>query len=177
MQEARPGRVLWITGLSGAGKSTVCREVVGIFQAQGKPVVMLDGDELREILDAQHAHTREERLAIAMRYARLCELLSRHGTDVAIATISMFREVHEWNRQHLPGYLEVFLRVSLAELERRDPKGIYRRARAGEIRNVAGVDLEVDEPLQPDLVFDDTQQFSSAAIAQKICNRLEEIKS
>ena len=112
---------------------------------------MLDGDELREIMQATSAHGRAERLALAMRYAHLCHLISTQGVDVAIATISMFREVHDWNRQNLPGYVEVFLDVPMTELARRDPKGLYKRAARGEIKNVAGLDLEVDKPQNPDI--------------------------
>lgn len=168
-----PGRVLWITGLSGAGKSTLCREVVRNWRDQGHSIVMLDGDELREVLDAAHAHTRDERLALALRYARLCRMLALQGVDVAIATISMFREVHAWNRENQPRYLEVFLRVSLEELERRDPKGIYRRARAGEIGNVAGIHLPVDEPAEADILFDDSDRLPIETMVKTIFTKLE----
>lgn len=144
----------WITGLSGAGKSTLCRGLVGHLREQGRPVVMLDGDELRELLGAGGAHSREQRLDLARRYARLCRMLAAQGIDVAIATISMFSEVHDWNRANIPGYVEVFLDVPRDECERRDPKRIYARARAGEIGNVAGIDFSVDEPKNPDVRID-----------------------
>lgn len=144
-------RVFWITGLSGAGKSSLCRRLVEYLRLQGRTIVMLDGDELRVIMQATDAHNRVERLALAMRYAHLCNLISTQGVDVSIATISMFREVHDWNRQNLPGYVEIFLDVPMTELARRDPKGIYERAARGELENVAGVDLEVDRPQNPDV--------------------------
>lgn len=144
-------KVFWFTGLSGAGKSSLCTRLVEHLRLQGRPIVMLDGDELREIMHATGAHARIERLALAMRYAHLCHLISVQGIDVAIATISMFREVHGWNRQNLPGYVEIFLDVPLTELARRDPKTLYERAARGEIRNVAGLDIEVDKPQNPDI--------------------------
>jgi adenylylsulfate kinase-like enzyme len=146
-----PGRVVWITGLSGAGKSTLAEALVSALRGAGKPVVMLDGDALREVfgaVDAQH-HGREARLGLALRYAQLCKTLADQGMTIVIATISLFREVHAWNRQHLPGYVEVLLDVPLAELRRRDPKGIYRRFDAGELQDVAGLDLAVDLPTAP----------------------------
>lgn len=145
------GQVFWITGLSGAGKTTLCRKLATHLRNHGRPVVMLDGDELREAMGATQAHTREERLNLAFRYARLCVLIAMQGVDVAIATISLFREVHDWNRAHMPGYVEIYLDVPLAELKRRDPKRIYERAALGELSNVAGVDFEVDEPQAPDV--------------------------
>lgn len=143
------GTVYWITGLSGAGKSTVCRALVDRLRSQGRNVLMLDGDELRALFKATGAHRREERLALALRYAGLCNMLASQGADVAIATISLFHEVHAWNRANLPGYLEIYLDVPLAELARRDSKGLYGRAARGEVRDVAGLDCPVDAPLAP----------------------------
>ena len=105
---------------------------------------MLGGDELREAMESTKVQTRAERIALAKRYANLCHLLSVQGFDVAIATISMFREVNEWNRKNLSGYTEIFHKVPLNELKRRDPKELYRRAARGDISNVAGLDLDVD---------------------------------
>ena len=149
-----PGRVVWITGLSGSGKSTLATEVVGQLRALCNDVIRLDGDELREVFAAEtvnlQRHDRDGRLMLAMQYASLCRLLSMQGFTVVIATISMFREVYAWNRANLPGYFEVYLKVPIEELRRRDPKGIYRRFDAGDLLNVAGLDLPVDEPEQAD---------------------------
>lgn len=104
------GRVIWITGLSGAGKSTLAHAVVARLRALSQAVVMLDGDELREVFGAaaqnSRNHGRDGRLALAMQYAHLCRVLAQQGLTVVIATISLFREVHAWNRHHLPGYFE-----------------------------------------------------------------------
>lgn len=149
------GRVIWITGLSGAGKSTLARDVAARLRSVGESVVLLDGDELREVFGAVAAnadnHGRAGRLALAMQYGHLCRVIAAQGLTVVIATISLFREVHSWNREHLPGYFEVYLKVPLDELRRRDPKGIYRRFDAGELSDVAGLDLPVDEPAEADL--------------------------
>lgn len=150
--------MIWITGLSGAGKTTLASAVVSRLRADGRPVVQLDGDELRDVLGAVASnvqnHGREARLALAMKYSHLCRLIASQGITVVIATISLFRETHQWNRQNLPGYFEVYLRVPIDELRRRDPKGIYRRFDTGEQSNVAGLDIAFDEPLGAHLVFD-----------------------
>lgn len=143
--------VFWITGLSGAGKSTLCRKLVEHLREKKRTVVMLDGDELREVMGAIHSHTQEERKELAMRYARLCKMIASQGVDVAIATISLFREVHEWNRANIPGYVEIYLDVPKEELIRRDPKQIYARAARDELKNVAGIDFAVDAPESPDV--------------------------
>ena len=166
--------VIWITGLSGAGKSTVAAALVPRLREKAPAVVHLDGDELREILGAANLsdqnHGRAGRLALALRYAKLCRVVAQPGVTVVIATISMFHEVHAWNRAHLPGYLEVYLRVPVDELRRRDPKGIYRRFDRGEIRDVAGLDLTVDEPLSPHLLIEPGPESTVDSIAGAILN-------
>jgi adenylylsulfate kinase len=152
------GQVVWITGLSGAGKSTLAQAFVDGLRSHGHSVVLLDGDELRDVFGATAANTknhgREGRLALALQYAHLCRVIAAQGHTVVIATISLFSEVHAWNRTHLPGYFEVYLKVPVAELRRRDPKGIYRRFDAGELDNVAGLDLPIDEPDAADWVVE-----------------------
>ena len=170
------GTVVWITGLSGAGKSTLSCEVVERLRANGKAVVMLDGDVLRDVFGATAAnaqnHGREGRLALAMQYAHLCRVIAAQGFIVVIATISLFREVHAWNRANLPGYFEVYLKVPVEELRRRDPKGIYRRFDAGELTDVAGLDLPIDEPEAADWTVDFVQERSVTVLAENLLNRL-----
>jgi len=166
------GKVIWITGLSGAGKSTLAEEVVSCLNNNKCPTIFLDGDELREVFGATTANTenhgREGRLAFALQYARLCRLLAQQGYTVVIATISLFKEVHQWNRENLPGYFEVYLKVPFEELRRRDSKGIYRRFDAGELTNVAGLDLSIDEPKLPDW----TVEFDSTCKVPELANEL-----
>lgn len=169
-------KVIWITGLSGAGKSTLAYEIVAPLRAAGEAVVMLDGDELREVFGAVATnadnHGREGRLALAMQYAHLCRVIAAQGLTVVIATISLFREVHAWNRAHLPGYFEVYLKVPVDELRRRDPKGIYRRFDAGELTHVAGLDLSIDEPEAADWAVEFAPERPVAALAEDLLNRL-----
>ncbi len=170
------GRVIWITGLSGAGKSTLASEVANRLRALGDAVVMLDGDELREVFGAAATnaqnHGREGRLALAFQYAHLCRVIAQQRLTVVIATISLFREIHAWNRVTLPGYFEVYLKVPVEELRRRDPKGIYRRFDAGELSDVAGLDLLIDEPEAADWVveFDPSRPVNS--VAQELMKQL-----
>lgn len=165
---------MWITGLSGAGKSTVAKEVATRLISKGEAVVLLDGDVLREVFGATNenagSHSRESRLSLAFQYSRLCNIIARQELTVVIATISLFREVHTWNRKNLPGYFEVYLDVPLEELRRRDPKGIYRRFDNGQLTQVAGLDLPIDEPEDADRVvrFDSSQ--SASEIADELFN-------
>lgn len=172
------GLVLWITGLSGAGKSTLAKKAVLLFRERGDSVVFLDGDELREVLGAtattRENHGVEARLSLARRYSALGRVLSSQGHTVVIATISLFWEIHEWNRQNLSNYFEVFLKVPIEELRRRDSKGIYRKFDDGELENVAGLDLEVNEPRRSDWVVEFDPTRTADSIARELVARTRE---
>ncbi|MBF0627959.1 MAG: adenylyl-sulfate kinase [Magnetococcales bacterium] len=165
------GRVIWITGLSGAGKSTLAAALTNKLRVHRK-VVLLDGDELRAVFGASsefpNNHDRSARLALALQYAHLCRMIANQGVIVVIATISLFREVHAWNRANLPNYFEVYLKVPIEELRRRDSKGIYRRFDAGVLLHVAGLDVPVDEPEAPDWVV----EFDPARSVNDVVNEL-----
>ena len=152
MQASAKGRVLWLTGLAGSGKTTIGRRLADRLQRAGQPVVFLDGDGLRELFGRDLGHSPAERRRLAGMYGRLCRLLSGQGITVVCATISLFHEVHDWNRRHIPGYTEVYLKVPMVVLRERDQKGLYSRALRGAVDNVMGVDLPMEEPRNPDLV-------------------------
>jgi glutamine kinase len=166
--EASPGRVFWITGLSGAGKTTVGRELWSRLRADGRPVIFLDGDALRPVISEDLGHSIENRRRSAMRNARLCRLLAEQGTDVVCATISLFHEVQRWNRENIPGYREIYLRVPIDELRRRDCKGLYAGAQGGDVRNVVGLDVPAEAPETPDLVLDNYRALDVATAVDHI---------
>lgn len=148
--------VIWITGLSGSGKTTLGNSILSELSATGRAALLLDGDELREIFTQyplSQNYDRLSRINLAMQYSKLCKMLSDKGFIIIIATISLFREVHLWNRNNIDNYLEIFLNIPLQILRERDPKQIYSNYDSGLISNVAGLDLEVDFPVNPDLII------------------------
>ena len=161
----KPGRVFWFTGLSGAGKTTIGKLFFGLLRDHNPCSVFLDGDILREVFGNDLGHSREERLKSAMRNSRLCKTLSDQGIDVVCATISLFRECQEWNRGQMPGYHEIYLRVPMKVLIERDQKQLYSRALRGEMKDVMGVDLPVEEPVTPELIIDNDGRNTPAQIA------------
>lgn len=164
--------MVWITGLSAAGKTTLGELLVNKLRAHSVSVVFLDGDSLRMVLGELSTHSRKDRLRLASIYSRLCKLLADQGVLVVIATVALFREIHAWNRSNLANYIEVFLDVPLEELIRRDPKGIYERFRNGQLKNVAGLDLEVDFPDTPDFHFRFEQRTTPDEMVEMIFKRL-----
>lgn len=162
------GNVVWITGLSGSGKSTVGHGVWRALRARGVAAIYLDGDVLREMLGAVDSHGPEERRALAHTYGRMCKVLADQGISVVCATISMFHSVRRWNREQIPGYREIWLRVPLDELKRRDPKGLYAKG-----VNMQGLDLAVEEPDTPDLIIDNFGATDAAEAERRILTFLD----
>ena len=152
------GKVIWITGLSGSGKTTISAEISDKLIKKNLNVISLDGDKLREIfatdLIDEHNFNKSSRIELARKYSKLCKIIADQGYIVVIATISMFNEIYKWNRKNMKNYFEIYLKVPIKELKNRDPKKIYSRYFNNEIKNVAGLDLEIDEPYKPDLLIE-----------------------
>ena len=162
------GCVYWITGLSGAGKTTLGRELWQRLRAAGRSAIFLDGDMLREVIAEDLGHNLANRRKSAMRNARLCRMLASQGGDVVCPTISMFHDVQRWNRENIPNYREIYLRVPMDELQRRDAKGIYAAAKRGELCDVVGLDVAAELPEAPDLILDNFGALDSAAAVERI---------
>ena len=154
MTSRSTGRVVWITGLAGAGKTTIATALHGMLQSGSSPDtwVRLDGDDIREIMGNDLGHGVEDRVANAWRICRLCQYLSEQGISVVVATMSLFKECQEWNRRAMPGYFEVLVDVEHATLLARDQKGLYSGSLANTTANVVGMDQSVHLPEEPDLV-------------------------
>lgn len=164
-----PGGVVWLTGLSGAGKSTVAAAVRDRLRAAGHNPVLLDGDALRAILPNRTGHEPAERRGLARFYAALARDLAEQGHLVICATVSLFHEVHEWNRLHQPRYLEVWLRVPVAELRRRTGRAELYGGSAGP---VVGLDVAAEFPLRPDLVIGNYGESTSTEAADRVLTAL-----
>lgn len=161
----RTGAVYWITGLAGAGKTTLAHALTARLRAAGRPAVRLDGDQLRPILGARYSYGQADRRAMAMTYARLCHELAKQGLDVVCATVSMVHEARRWARAAIPDYREIYLRATPELISARHPRGLIAAARAGRLRNVPGVDLPVEEPETPDVVIEDDGRYGADQIA------------
>lgn len=169
----KAGNVFWFTGLSGAGKTTIGNAFYKKKRDKMETVLFLDGDTLREVFGNDLGYSKENRFQCAMRYSRICKMLSEQGMDVIICTISMFDAVRDWNRSHIQLYHEIYVRVPLEVLKQRDQKGLYSGIAAGESEDVVGMDLQLELPKQPDLIFDNDGKYSPEQGADFIMEKLQ----
>lgn len=151
-KEIRPA-VLWFTGLSGSGKSTVADWVADALVQRGLKVERLDGDKVRDIFPAT-GFSREERDAHIRRVGFLASKLEQHGVTVVASFVSPYAASRDFVRGLCRDFLEVHVSTPLAECERRDVKGLYARARKGELRQFTGIDDPYEAPTRPELVVD-----------------------
>ena len=186
----KKGAVVWLCGLAGSGKSTLARALREKLCAKFDNVIYLDGDELRELLGS-FAYDKNGRVQVALSYARLAKFLSKQGQIVIVSTISLFREVYEFNRANLQNYFEIFIECDFDELKRRDQKGLYTGALSALARlekngananvnaanadksnvanmpNVVGVDIPYDTP-NPHFTLNNTALNGLESKAQSI---------
>tara|TARA_A100001011_G_scaffold116236_1_gene122667 strand:+ start:684 stop:1241 length:558 start_codon:yes stop_codon:yes gene_type:complete len=169
------GCVIWITGLSGAGKTTLSKALGNRLKKIGIPCLQLDGDIMRSILSEdkdEKNYTYESRRKMAEKYSLLSLTLASQGYCVITSVIGMFNEVYNWNKKNLPGYYEIFLDIPLFELKKRDPKGIYKKFETGMITNVAGLDLIIQKPKNPDMHIKDSKEINIESITSYVINKL-----
>jgi adenylylsulfate kinase len=172
----RRGTVVWMTGLSGAGKSTIAGALVAELRRRGVDwLETLDGDEVREHLSAGLGFSKEDRDTNIRRIAWVAHKLARNGVIVLVAAISPYRDAREAARRLIGAdFLEVFVDAPLAEAERRDPKGLYRKARAGAIQRFTGVSDPYEPPDAPEVhchTADETVEESAAKIVTALDER------
>ena len=170
--------VIWITGLSSSGKTTLALEVQRLLKTKGMPAILLDGDDLREVIlgttkDQNQQFDEAKREKLAFIYCRMAKLFLEQGWWVIVSTISMKKSVFDWNRKNLPNYFEILIDLPLEILEARDPKNIYADFKNGQRKNVIGLDIAVEWPSQPDLIFNEANLQSPVQMAKFVVDFLE----
>ena len=171
MQE---GFTLWITGLSGAGKSTISRLVGEELRARGLPVEVLDGDVVRTNLSKGLGFSKADRDENVRRIGFVCNLLSRNGVVAIAAAISPYREIRDEVRAKTERFVEVYVECPIGTLVERDVKGLYKKALAGEIQNFTGISDPYEPPLNPEVVVKTSEETPAESVA-RILARLEDL--
>ena len=160
------GAVLWFTGLSACGKSTIANAVDHKLHQRGKHTFVLDGDNIRLGLNKNLRFSAEDRTENIRRIGEVAKLFANAGTITLTAFISPYRADRDKVREILPGgeFIEIYVNASLETCEKRDPKGLYKKARAGEIPNFTGISDPYEAPSKPELVLDsDTKTIDQLA--------------
>ncbi|MBV9103553.1 MAG: adenylyl-sulfate kinase [Candidatus Eremiobacteraeota bacterium] len=166
------GATVWTTGLSGSGKTTIARELASRLRARGAKVEILDGDVVRTNLSKGLGFSKEDRDTNIRRIGFVANLLSRNGVIAITAAISPYRAIRDEVRATTERFIEVFVDAPLHVCESRDVKGMYAKARAGEIKGFTGIDDPYEEPLHPEIVcYTATETITESA--DKIVTYLE----
>jgi adenylylsulfate kinase len=169
----RKGLVLWLTGLSAAGKTTLSKGLERELKRRSCPVEVLDGDIVRTNLSKGLGYSREDRTTNMRRIGFVANLLSRNGVIAIVAAISPYRDAREEMRQSIEDFIEVYVNAPIGICESRDFKGLYAMARAGELLAFTGVDDPYEEPTNPDIICYTDRETPEESIA-KILAELEQ---
>lgn len=172
MSEMRSGFCLWLTGLPSAGKTTISKELVPRLRARGWPVELLDGDEVRRGLSADLGFDRKSREVHAERVTFVARVLVRNGVIPIVALISPYRVSRARARKEIGQFVEIYVTTPIDVCQERDVKGLYRRALAGEIKEMTGVDDPYEPPESPDISVD-AIHLSPGESAEFILRELE----
>jgi len=174
MERQQRGVTVWFTGLSGAGKTTISKAVAQALQARGYKVEILDGDIVRENLTKDLGFSKQDRDENIRRIGFVSQLLTRNGVIVITSAISPYREIREEVRSRIGDFVEVYVNAPLETCEKRDVKGLYKKARAGEIKQFTGIDDPYEPPLNPEVECC-TNAESIAQSMEKVILKLEEM--
>ena len=172
---AQKGVVLWFTGLSGSGKSTIANEVAYKLHQQNKMSYVLDGDNIRHGLNKDLGFSPEDRNENIRRISEVAHLFADAGVIALTAFISPYQQLRDFCRGLLPEgrFFEIHCKAELDTCEQRDPKGLYKKARAGEIKQFTGIDAPYEEPKNPEIVLD-TDAYNVEECAEQVIDKLRE---
>lgn len=163
------GFVLWFTGLSGAGKSTLAEALVPVLKERGRKVEVLDGDIVRTNLSKGLGFSKEDRDTNILRIGFVANLLARNGVAVITAAISPYRDIRDANRKLVESdgsaFIEIFAAATVEECEARDVKGLYAKARNGELKGFTGIDDPYEPPLNPEIVVQTGRESMEQSLA------------
>ncbi|MEH2128222.1 adenylyl-sulfate kinase [Nostoc sp.] len=166
------GTILWLTGLSGAGKTTIANGVAQELQKRGCLVELLDGDLIRTHLSQGLGFSKQDRDTNVRRIGFVANLLSRNGVVAIVAAISPYREIRDELRQTTTNFVEVYIQAPLAVCESRDVKGLYAKAKTGQVKHFTGISDPYEEPLNPDVICF-TDQFTIEQCVYQVVTYLD----
>lgn len=169
--------VIWVTGLSGAGKTTLCTTLYDRIKPAIPELVVLDGDVVRRAYGNDLTHSEEDRVRQVKRLRAMASVLAEQNLVVLVAVLYAHPDLLAWNRENLPNYFEVYLNVSLETVLERDDKGLYAAARRGEMDDVVGLDIPWHAPVAPDLQLNGDAGDSPDVLSQQIIDAIPRLSA
>ena len=166
--------VVWLTGIPGSGKTTLAMELKNYFAKKGFPADILDGDEIRKSLSKDLGFSPEDRKEHNRRVIYIAKLLAKNGVISIVPLITPYRSTREEARNEIPRFVEVWVKASIDICIKRDPKGLYKKALAGEIKDLTGLQSPYEEPKNPELVLD-TEKHSKQECLEMIVSKLKQL--
>ena len=167
------GNVYWITGLSGAGKTTIGRKLYEHLKIQHDNIVFLDGEETRKVFGGIVGYTPADRMQVCMRNARLCKLLSDQGIHVICSTICLIADVQKWCGENISAFHQIVLDVRMEVLRKR--KTIYEQTMRNEVKNVVGADVEPHYPDNPFITIPNNGEHNPEEIVAELITHLPKL--
>lgn len=171
------GSVVWVTGLSSSGKTTLCNGIWKLVKSRLPELVLLDGDMIREAFGNDLGYNEEDRIVQVKRTQNLAKMLSRQGLVVVVAMLYSNSALLNWNRCNIEDYFEVYLKASMATVRSRDAKCLYAKAEAGKIGDVVGMDIAWHAPEAPDLVITTNNLTNPDELARQVVAAIPRLAS
>lgn len=168
------GRVVWLTGLSCSGKTTISKELIKYFKKNKLPVQWLDGDVVRKTINKDLGFSKKDRDENIERVTHIAQMLAENGVNVVAAFVSPYRKMRNFARKICPNFIEVYVECDIKECIRRDTKGLYKKALAGKIRDFTGIQDPYELPKKPEIIIN-TEGKKAGESARELISRLERL--
>ena len=160
--------VIWITGISGSGKSTIAMALMKLFKNKVPELINIDGDTIREVFDEKIGYLENDRKKHINRIQRLCLLLDKQEQVIITSALYSNKDILSWNRKNFSEYYEIYLDASIELVQKRDTKGLYSKYEKGLEKNIVGLDIPWHKPENPDLKIDFKNNYTVEEVVKKI---------
>lgn len=168
IKKRKLGYVLWITGLPGSGKTSIAKKINNHYKKKNFDFLEISGDEIRKVLKFDN-YDKKSRKQYAKSYARLCKILSEKGVNVIISTVSLFHEIHKWNKKNIKNYKEVYIKSDLNQIIKNKKKKFYFN---NKIKNIVSKNIKAEYPLNPNIIIENNFKESIEQLSKKVIKKL-----
>ena len=168
MKKKKLGSVLWITGLPGSGKTSIAKKINAYYKKKKLYFLEISGDEIRKVFKFEK-YDKKSRKEYAKLYASLCKMLSDKGINVIISTVSLFHEIHRWNKKNIKNYKEVYIKSDLNQIIQNKKKKLYLN---NKIKNIVSKNIKAEYPLNPNIIIENSFNESIEELSKKVIKKL-----